>query len=97
MLEGCEVKEFFLFFFSSRRRHTRYIGDWSSCALPIYPKPAIKTNPESIEDLRALEKQVQVVVAKVSPSVENGRASSRGRGAVTGGVLTDEKKNVEKR
>src|SRR5437879_13670477 len=26
----------FLFFFSSRRRHTRYIGDWSSeCALPI--------------------------------------------------------------
>src|SRR3712207_6162025 len=26
-----------LFFFSSRRRHTRYWGDWSSaCALPIY-------------------------------------------------------------
>src|SRR3970040_2321212 len=25
------------FFFSSRRRHTRYIGDWSStCALPIF-------------------------------------------------------------
>src|SRR5437764_12887178 len=25
-----------IFFFSSRRRHTRYIGDWSStCALPI--------------------------------------------------------------
>src|SRR5437764_6987326 len=24
------VLSFFLFFFSSRRRHTRYIGDWSS-------------------------------------------------------------------
>src|SRR5437879_13409000 len=28
---------FSFFFFSSRRRHTRYIGDWSSeCALPIF-------------------------------------------------------------
>src|SRR5436189_2812632 len=28
------------FFFSSRRRHTRYIGDWSSeCALPILSDP----------------------------------------------------------
>src|SRR5437764_3263935 len=26
----------FIFFFSSRRRHTRYIGDWiQTCALPI--------------------------------------------------------------
>src|SRR5215210_6902047 len=29
----------FLFFFSSRRRHTRYIGDWSSdVCLPICPR-----------------------------------------------------------
>jgi hypothetical protein len=33
------------------------------------PKPALKTTPESIEDLRALEKKVQAVVAKVTPSV----------------------------
>src|SRR3989454_10788922 len=30
---------FCFFFFSSRRRHTRLQGDWSSdCALPIYPE-----------------------------------------------------------
>src|SRR5580658_8328016 len=30
----------FIFFFSSRRRHTRLQGDWSSaCALPIWISP----------------------------------------------------------
>src|SRR5437762_7447664 len=29
-LEVIAILSFFLFFFSSRRRHTRYIGDWSS-------------------------------------------------------------------
>ena len=27
---GVRIKYFKYFFFSSRRRHTRYIGDWSS-------------------------------------------------------------------
>src|SRR5437762_4730735 len=32
----CPFSGLCFFFFSSRRRHTRYIGDWSSdCALPI--------------------------------------------------------------
>src|SRR5437762_6545181 len=34
------------FFFSSRRRHTRYIGDWSStCALPIFIRGEDLPNP----------------------------------------------------
>src|SRR5437762_3717492 len=34
----CPFSGLCFFFFSSRRRHTRYIGDWSSdCALPISP------------------------------------------------------------
>src|SRR5437762_8837072 len=33
----CPFSGLCFFFFSSRRRHTRYIGDWSSdCALPIW-------------------------------------------------------------
>jgi serine protease Do len=33
------------------------------------PRPAIKSVPEGLDDLRALEKRVQEVVAKVTPSV----------------------------
>src|SRR5437763_11832142 len=32
------LRWYIFFFFSSRRRHTRYIGDWvQTCALPISP------------------------------------------------------------
>src|SRR5437762_15415 len=32
----CQSRNILCFFFSSRRRHTRYIGDWvQTCALPI--------------------------------------------------------------
>src|SRR5436853_1532140 len=35
-----KVGRLMLFFFSSRRRHTRCLSDWSStCALPISPEP----------------------------------------------------------
>src|SRR5437763_8788903 len=38
------------FFFSSRRRHTRYIGDWSSdCALPIFPEFIKKVKDKNSE------------------------------------------------
>src|SRR5437879_7599862 len=50
----CRVCSCFVFFFSSRRRHTRYIGDWSSdvcssdlramTALPA-PVPNVATDP----------------------------------------------------
>src|SRR5437763_13354676 len=49
--------EFVYFFFSSRRRHTRYIGDWSSdvcssdlvyrLAMTDVPPDRLSTNPES--------------------------------------------------
>src|SRR6202790_3616453 len=39
-----------LFFFSSRRRHTRYYSDWSqTCALPISQQPTagvLRSDPE---------------------------------------------------
>src|SRR5437879_13303567 len=45
-----------LFFFSSRRRHTRYIGDWSSdvCSsdLPLGPEGAPAPPVASVEDRR---------------------------------------------
>src|SRR5437764_3887590 len=53
------------FFFSSRRRHTRYIGDWSSdCALPIFrfisrddssnPKMAAEHTRDLVENEKVL-------------------------------------------
>src|SRR5205814_5545309 len=47
------VMEIFLFFFSSRRRHTRCLSDWSSdvCSSDLIPKSVIKEafddNPEA--------------------------------------------------
>src|SRR5437763_8070212 len=41
------------FFFSSRRRHTRYIGDWSSdCALPI----SLRMSPRDAEGFYAVHR-----------------------------------------
>src|SRR5438445_10116719 len=38
------------FFFSSRRRHTRYWRDWSStCALPISYQELIAVHPENLQ------------------------------------------------
>src|SRR5437763_16716848 len=48
----------FMFFFSSRRRHTRYIGDWSSdvcssdlCSSPRSRRQASSTSPMSKGEL----------------------------------------------
>src|SRR5437868_9590847 len=38
------------FFFSSRRRHTRWPRDWSStCALPIFDLVVLQVPPERVE------------------------------------------------
>src|SRR5437763_2612686 len=45
----------FIFFFSSRRRHTRYIGDWSSdvCSSDLGPHPGgCNRNRQSLDRLR---------------------------------------------
>src|SRR5436189_6247619 len=51
MLTSADEVYIFLFFFSSRRRHTRYIGDWSSdvCSSDLSSHGA---DPVPWEDLR---------------------------------------------
>src|SRR6266581_1422881 len=52
------------FFFSSRRRHTRWTGDWSqTCALPIY-----HTGVASIHDC-IVSGETRVVLATYCPSL----------------------------
>src|SRR5436189_4427443 len=49
------------FFFSSRRRHTRYIGDWSSdvCSSDLFKKPGTKHEAQSPEKVSRLEESRQ--------------------------------------
>src|SRR5438445_5026110 len=50
-----------LFFFSSRRRHTRYWRDWSStCALPIYLGPLLGHDPRPDDRLLAVDGLAEV-------------------------------------
>src|SRR5437762_11160487 len=65
----CFLRFFILFFFSSRRRPTRYIGDWSSdvCSSDLYSasRATIVSRNRLISDSRAtwnsLMNSVQVV------------------------------------
>src|SRR5437763_12730358 len=65
------------FFFSSRRRHTRYIGDWSSdvCSSDLWPLPRLAaltlTNP-CVPSLRS--------ISISSPSIRSPVAARRGSG-----------------
>src|SRR5256886_9443236 len=44
---GLDVSVFVFFFFSSRRRHTRFDCDWSSeCALPIFAAVSDVAHPD---------------------------------------------------
>src|SRR5437762_4762764 len=46
----CTTRGPHSFFFSSRRRHTRYIGDWSSdeCSSDLYEEEILRTRPEAV-------------------------------------------------
>src|SRR5437762_9797837 len=45
----------FCFFFSSRRRHTRYIGDWSSdvCSSDLCPNPTFVNGSQHAAEVMA--------------------------------------------
>src|SRR4051794_41982365 len=66
-----------MFFFSSRRRHTRWTGDWSSdvCSSDLWPAPALVLVPT-----RELAMQVSDALVPLAKAVEIGRASCRERG-----------------
>src|SRR5437762_13415521 len=100
---------FCFFFFSSRRRHTRYIGDWSSdvCSSDLMIR---RSRPRNLEDLAvevAIVRPGPIVGGAVNPYVrrreaqrrahaEIGRASCRERVeiAVGAGVVKRKRKQV---
>src|SRR5437879_10507843 len=95
---------FFCFFFSSRRRHTRYIGDWSSdvCSSDLRFAPAkrpagvavtlaLRGGGRAQGELLAVQDTALVVLAR---DTEIGRASCRERVERQGGggAVTKKKK-----
>jgi serine protease Do len=76
--------------------HVRPLVRWPALAVILFlcaaleaadePRPAIKPVPEALDDLRALEKRVQAVVAKVTPSVVG---LSAGPGQGSGVIVRD--------
>src|SRR5436189_608799 len=91
----------YLFFFSSRRRHTRYIGDWSSdvCSsdLPSRAGRHLKAaTKESRGGLAAYRHDWKTEIAKMRARIEKertppgkkiGRASCRERVEISVGAL----------
>src|SRR5437879_12307157 len=65
-----------VFFFSSRRRHTRYIGDWSSdvCSSDLYREGELSMALDPDQD----EEQARAA-AEVAARLQIGRASCRER------------------
>src|SRR5437763_14386075 len=84
---GRKTRRSIEFFFSSRRRHTRYIGDWSSdvCSSDLYghgPANAIRFGIDA---------------ATAPVTVEIGRASCRERVEISVGAGGLKKKEEEQR
>src|SRR5437762_13254101 len=93
-MDGLLVSGVF-FFFSSRRRHTRYIGDWSSeCALPICF--AVRQRPRRVRggDGRS---QPDPRPDRGNGHRQIGRASCRERGDTPGGSGAFKKTRNESR
>src|SRR5258707_14898216 len=87
---------FFVFFFSSRRRHTRYWRDWSSdvCSsdLPIVGgEDEVRRHVDG--GLRPRHQQWALHRGGISaPPLENGKAACGGKGEVSGGAGSFKKK-----
>src|SRR3546814_5585679 len=75
----------FIFFFSSRRRHTRcaLVTGVQTCALPIFPREQpIRVNIEMIEGMSRRIRRMQHIIDAMKVEVEEqeiGRASCRER------------------
>src|SRR4051794_41909146 len=96
------------FFFSSRRRHTRWTGDWSSdvCSSDLVPEAS---DSVARTGLLSTRENVSFGSSRTSPttrtltradvvpagrgSAEIGRAACRGRGEISGGGGGLKKKN----
>src|SRR2546430_17437001 len=80
------LRAYFVFFFSSRRRHTRFDCDWSSaCALPIFSSTPTNAGPAAgafaqgcpWSDARDFTVAVPRVPQRHGRCAEIGRASCR--------------------
>src|SRR5947209_17461183 len=91
------------FFFSSRRRHTRYWRDWSSdCALPISRSRSdgrVNVTVASTTGSDATPGAVGVVEIEQSPPSGHPRSEERrvGKGVDLGGRRLCKKKTVNRR
>src|SRR5437762_6948175 len=97
---------FYIFFFSSRRRHTRYIGDWSSdvCSsdLALPHAPARRSRHDAAARRRGGDRWRDGAwpsgdpraVAPEAPLSEIGRASGREREGNPGGGGTRRTKKI---
>src|SRR5256885_6839060 len=68
----------FVFFFSSRRRHTRLQGDWSSdvCSSDLVPAAEVLINTAAVQDnIRDLAKQLNIPDLIAEGSIQYGMQS----------------------
>src|SRR5258705_13726872 len=94
------------FFFSSRRRHTRCLSDWSSdvCSSDLYSATASATTPASsptapgnLAASAAGPGENNLRWTASTDAGENGRASWRGRGEISVGAASLKKKKKGKK
>src|SRR5690606_39546132 len=102
-----------VFFFSSRRRHTRFSRDWSSdvcssdleCADAFIKRASTYSpNPENVKRYEELFQVYKSVYAQTKPLNEIGRASCRERveipvvaGSVQGTVMREPGQSCDRR
>src|SRR5688500_20378153 len=91
----------YIFFFSSRRRHTRLQGDWSSdvCSSDLEVAEAVQLRHEHVGVARACgraERHDARAGVEVARGVEEiGRASCRARAYIPGVARSSEKRRLE--
>src|SRR2546429_9781647 len=77
----------FVFFFSSRRRHTRCSRDWSSdvCSSDLHERQSLAARAaDQLAGLVRVEQQLAGAGGRRVVVAEIGRASWRGRGEISG-------------
>src|SRR2546427_8424646 len=98
-----DVVMFDFFFFSSRRRHTRFDCDWSSdvCSSDLevnWLADHLAAGDETLVQCRYRAKAVPARVRETGPeTLQIGRASWRGRGEISGVAVSLKKKKNKTR